>query len=188
MKINNNTIIKDSDPKIRDISFPVELPLSNEDAELMENMITYVKNSRIEEIAEAENLRPAVGISAIQVGVRKQMCVIIVEDTDKNGNPVHFEYALANPKIISKSVQMAYLTRGEGCLSVEEEHEGIIHRHARIKVQAYDYIQGKEIIFRAHDYLAIVLQHEFDHFAGKLFYDHINQDDPQFIRPNSIEI
>lgn len=188
MKINNNTIVKDNDPKIRELSFPVDLPLSSEDIEIMESLLTYVRNSRIEEIAEKENLRPAVGISAIQIGVQKQMCVVIVDDIDKDGNDVHYEFALVNPKIISKSVQLAYLEGGEGCLSVEVDHPGLIHRHARIKVTAYDYLQKKEITFKAHGYLAIVLQHEFDHFHGKLFYDHINLDDPMKVIPDSLAI
>ena len=35
-------------------------------------MLTYVKDSQDEEKAEAENLRPAVGIAAIQLGVPKK--------------------------------------------------------------------------------------------------------------------
>ncbi|MFV0380184.1 MAG: peptide deformylase [Anaerorhabdus sp.] len=188
MKINNNTIIKDSDPLIRESSFPVDIPLSKEDTILMESLILYVKNSRIEEIAEAENLRPAVGISAIQVGVKKQMCVIIIDDVDKNNNDIHIEYALVNPKIISKSVQKAYLKGGEGCLSVENQHEGLVNRHARIKVSAYDYFQKKQITFKAQNYLAIVLQHEFDHFSGRLFYDYINEENPFEHDQDAIEI
>ncbi|MCB6585509.1 peptide deformylase, partial [Streptococcus gordonii] len=73
------------------------------------------------ELAEANNLRPAVGIAAIQLGVAKRMLAVVVpndEDID--------EYALVNPRIISESVQRAYLKNGEGCLSVEKEHEGIV--------------------------------------------------------------
>ena len=74
------------------------------------------------------------------------------------------EYALANPRIISESVQRAYLKTGEGCLSVEGAHEGFVPRAARITVKGYDLLQDKEITIRAKDYLAIVLQHEIDHF------------------------
>ncbi len=178
MEINNNTIIKDNDPKIRDKSFVVSLPLKQEDRELMEDMLRYVKESTIPEIAEAKNLRPAVGISAIQVGVPKQLTAIVCTDIDKNGNEVHYEYALVNPKIISYSVQKAYLEGGEGCLSVESVHEGFVPRHARVKVEAFDMLQNKTITIRAHGYLAIVLQHEIDHFSGVLFYDTINKENP----------
>ena len=73
MLINNDTIIKDTDPLIRETSKDVALPLSAEDEQLLRDMLKYVQDSTDPEIAERENLRPAVGISAIQVGVRKKM-------------------------------------------------------------------------------------------------------------------
>lgn len=178
MLINNETIIKDTNPLIRTKSQPVQLPLTNEDETLLREMLQYVKDSTDEEKAEAMNLRPAVGISAIQVGVPKQMTAVVVDEFDKNGEPVHHEYMLVNPKIISSSVQKAYLHSGEGCLSVVEAHEGYVIRSARIKVKAFDLIQNKEITIRARGYLAIVLQHEIDHFSGILFYDKINKNNP----------
>ncbi|MPN64793.1 Peptide deformylase 2 [bioreactor metagenome] len=39
-------------------------------------------------------------------------------------------------------------------------------------------LQNKTITIRAHGYLAIVLQHEIDHFSGVLFYDTINKENP----------
>ena len=178
MLINNDTIIKDSDPLIRRKSEPVNLPLSSEDEALLREMLQYVKDSQDEEKAEKFNLRPAVGISAIQVGVPKQMTAVVVDEYDKNDNPVHFEFMLVNPKIISSSVQKAYLSGGEGCLSVTDTHEGYVVRSARIKVQAYDLCTQQYIEIRARGYLAIVLQHELDHFKGILFYDHIDPKDP----------
>ena len=68
MKITVDSIISDHDPLIRTKSEPVSLPLSSEDRELLEAMLTYVRDSQDDEKAEAENLQPAVGIAAIQVG------------------------------------------------------------------------------------------------------------------------
>ncbi|MCF0109318.1 MAG: peptide deformylase [Erysipelotrichaceae bacterium] len=178
MLINKNTIIPDTDPIIRTHSEKVTLPLSAEDRQLMEDMYTYVKESTDPEIAEKKELLPAVGISAIQVGVPKQMTAVIVRDLDKNDNEVEYNYCLINPRIVSSSVQKSYLENGEGCLSVKDEHQGHVVRSARIKVAAYDMLQDKEITIRAHGYLAIVLQHEIDHFSGTLFYDHIDPEDP----------
>ena len=82
------------------------------------------------------------------------------------------EVALVNPKIISESVQNAYLDNGEGCLSVKGEHPGHVFRHARIKVRGYDLIQDKNVTrFSTEGYFAICLQHEIDHLSGTLFYD-----------------
>lgn len=178
MLINNKTIIKDDDPLIRRKSEKVQLPLSKEDETLLKEMYQYVKDSTNEALAEQLDLRPAVGLSAIQVGIPKQLTAVILHDLDSKGNEIVHEFMLANPRITSKSVQPAYLSTGEGCLSVEKEHEGFVVRHARVTVKGFDLIQNKEITIRARGYLAIVLQHELDHFDGTLFYDHIDPKQP----------
>lgn len=188
MYINNDVIIKDSDSLIRQKSKPVSLPLSKEDEQLLRDMYKYVEDSTDEEKAEKENLRPAVGISAIQVGVPKQMTAIIVNMQDKDGNDISYRYMLVNPKIVSNSVQKAYLKSGEGCLSVEKEHEGYVVRSARVTVKAFDLVTNSDITIRARGYLAIVLQHEIDHFSGKLFYDYIDAKDPFPTINDAIEI
>ena len=185
MLINNDTIIKDDCDLIREKSQDVSLPISDEDRDTLMRMLKYVDDSTIEEIAEKENLRPAVGISAIQIGVPKKMTAIIIKD-DK-GNKV-CEYALVNPKIVSNSVEKAYLDSGEGCLSVADEHQGYVYRSARVKVKAYDLLQDKNIEIKADGYLSIVLQHELDHFKGVLFYDHINKENPFYKDPDAIVI
>ena len=98
MKITNDRIILDSDPRIRSKSEPVTLPLSKEDEELLRAMITYVRDSQDDEIAEREGLRPAVGIAAIQLGIPKQLIAVSVPTEDGSD-----EFALANPKIVSES-------------------------------------------------------------------------------------
>ena len=59
-----------------------------------------------------------------------------------------------------------------------EDHQGFVPRSARIKIKAYDCLNEREITFRIDGYPAIVLQHEIDHFAGTLFYDRINKENP----------
>ncbi|MCR5230276.1 MAG: peptide deformylase [Solobacterium sp.] len=178
MLINNDTIVKDNDPIIREKSLPVALPLSEEDKQLLREMYQYVHDSTDPELSEKYNLRPAVGISAIQLGIKKQLTAVIVHDVDKDKNDITYEYMLANPRIVSSSVQRAYLEGGEGCLSVKEDHSGYVVRAARVKVKGYDLITDSEITIRARGYLAIVLQHELDHFSGILYYDHIDKDNP----------
>jgi peptide deformylase len=175
MKINDDTIIKDNDPLIRSKSKDVKIPLSDEDKEIFEQMLYYVRNSTNEEIAEKENLKPAVGISAIQFGVAKKMIVICIRNEN---DEIEWEYALANPKLISASIEKAYLGGGEGCLSVPEAHEGYVYRARRIKIKAYSYLDQKEVQIKATGYPAIVLQHEMDHLNGTLYYDHINPKNP----------
>ena len=45
MLINNDTIVKDTDPVIRTVSAPVPLPLSKEDEQLLREMFQYVQDS-----------------------------------------------------------------------------------------------------------------------------------------------
>lgn len=173
MKIKVEDIILDHDPRIRQKSENVPLPLNAEDKELLQAMLDYVKDSQDEEIAEAEGLQPAVGIAAIQLGIPKKLIAVAIPEEDGLR-----QVALANPKIISESVQNAYLDGGEGCLSVKDEHPGHVWRHARIKVRAYDLITDRNLIIRASGYFAICLQHEIDHLSGTLFYDRIDKNDP----------
>lgn len=185
MFINDETIIKDDDPRIREKSEKVTFPLSEEDKELIEAMYTYVYNSTIDEIAEKDNLKPAVGISAIQVGVKKRICSIVLKDEE--GEVVE-NLTLVNPRIVSHSVEKAYLKNGEGCLSVPEQHQGYVPRYARVKVRGYDYFAKEDVEIKADDYLAIVLQHEIDHFSGTLFYDRIDKQNPFREDPEAIVI
>ena len=173
MKIKVEDIILDTDPRIRQKSEDVKLPLSNEDKELLEAMLKYVQDSQDEEIAEEEGLQPAVGIAAIQLGIPKKLIAVVIPEEDGLR-----QVALANPKIISESVQNAYLDGGEGCLSVKDEHPGHVWRHARIKVRAYDLITDQNLVLSASGYFAICLQHEIDHLSGTLFYDWIDENDP----------
>ncbi len=177
MIINNETIVKDDNPILRKRSEDVKLPLSKEDEQLLRDMYKYVYESTIDEIAKEKDLRPAVGISAVQVGVLKKMTAIILKDEEGN---VVTEYALVNPKIVSNSLEKAYLKSGEGCLSVVDQHGGYIYRSARVKVKAYDLLTNSNVEIKANGYLAIVLQHELDHFRGVLFYDYINKKDPYY--------
>lgn len=174
MKINIDNIIKDEDSLLKDKSVDVCIPINDEDRTLLLDMLTYVRNSRDEEIATRDNLKPAVGIAAPQVGVLKKMIAIVYEDEDEETH----EYALVNPTITSHSVQMAYLENGEACLSVVNNYDGLVPRYARITVKAYDLIQDKYVVIKASKYFAIILQHEIDHLHGILYYDHINKDNP----------
>ncbi|MEG0328803.1 MAG: peptide deformylase [Longicatena sp.] len=184
MSFNYDNVIQDNNPLVRKKSKPVSLPLNDEDTHILQDMLTYVQDSQDEELAEANNLRPAVGIAAIQLGIPKKLIAVVVPDE----NDIPVSYALANPRIISESLQKAYLKNGEGCLSVEKVHQGLVHRHARVSVKGFDMIRNKEITIKAKGYLAIVLQHEIDHFSGTLFYDYINQEDPWYGERDAIII
>ena len=70
------------------------------------------------------------------------------------------------------------LEGGEGCLSVDNPHEGYVHRFYKIRLKAFDALQNREIELTARGYDAIVLQHEYDHLNGVFYYDHIDKNQP----------
>lgn len=176
--ITYKDILKDDNPIVRQKSVDVKLPLSKKDRQTLEEMVQYVRDSIDDEKAEKYGLRPAVGLAAPQLGILKKMFAMVVTMEEEDGSFSSVEYAFVNPKIVSYSVQMAYLKDGEGCLSVEEEHQGYVPRAARVTIRGYDMLQDKEIEVRLRGYLAIVAQHEIDHFSGTLFYDKINKENP----------
>lgn len=184
--ISMKTIIQDPTPSLREKCSPVLLPLSKQDSDLLDEMIKYVEDSRQPELAEKYDLQPAVGIAAPQVGVNKRMCVVMVDQEHDEGEPIVTDkFALVNPVIISQSQKLCALKDGEGCLSIQQPHPGLVYRPLRIKVKAYDYISKQNVVINAEGYLAIVIQHEIDHLNGVLFYDHINANNPWRELPNA---
>lgn len=168
-------IVKDSNPIMRQKSQPVNLPLSVEDKELLDEMLNYLKLSQDEDYAKKHNIRPGVGIAAIQVGVLKRMfCVYYTNEKEEI-----VQYQLVNPKIIEYSLRKCALRNGEGCLSVDNEHIGLSHRYYKIKMEAYDALTDKNIVITARGFDAIVLQHEYDHLDGLFFYDRIDNNNPE---------
>lgn len=172
-------IVREGHPSLREVAKEVEIPETEQEHKLLEDMLEFLKNSQDEKIALEYGLRPGVGLAAPQLGVSKRMIAIHFEDLKGKW----YSYGLLNPKIVSHSVENAYLTSGEGCLSVDRSVEGYVPRHARITLKATD-LDGNEIKLRLRDYPAIVFQHEIDHVNGIMFYDHINQENP-FAKPDN---
>ena len=171
--IRMKDILDEKDKRLRLISKDVEFPLSKKDKETIEDMIEYLRNSQIEEMAEKYNLRPGMGLAAIQLGIAKRYFVVVNEYDEGQ-----FEtYVMINPRMISNSVEKIYVDQGEGCLSVNREVDGIIPRYARVTFEGYD-IDGKKIQVRAREELAIAFQHELDHLNGIIFTDYIDPKKP----------
>ena len=171
--ITMENIIYDGHPLLRRVVDEVEIPLTNEDKTIMSQMVEYLKNSQEPKMAKKYKLREGVGLAAPQIGLNKRIFAVCAED--ENGK-LH-KYALANPKIISHSEELIYLPKGEGCLSLKQDISGIVPRYKRLKIIGYN-IDSELIEIKAKDFIGIVFQHEIDHLNGKMFYDHINKDNP----------
>ncbi|PLR97452.1 peptide deformylase [Bacillus sp. T33-2] len=176
-------IVRDGHPVLRQVAKEVSLPASAEDRNILSSLLEYVINSQDPEIAQKYGLRPGIGLAAPQINISKRM--IAVHLHDEKGT-LH-SHAIFNPKIASHSVERAYLTSGEGCLSVDEAYPGYVPRYARVTVKGTD-IEGNEVKLRLKGLPAIVFQHEIDHLNGIMFYDHIDQDDPFKPVQNAIPI
>ena len=120
----------------------------------------------IDNMGETMYQAPGVGLAAIQVGIDQSMLIYDISPQDEERSM----HVLVNPRIIETEGEI--LSENEGCLSVPE-YRSDVKRSASILVEAYD--RNENLLrFEAHDFLAIVLQHEIDHLNGTLFIDRIS--------------
>ncbi len=166
-------IIRDGHPTLREIAEEVPIPPDPADIETLKSMREFLINSQDPIISEKYGLRGGVGLAAPQINVSKRMFAMRLNDEKGQEH----DYCFINPKIISHSVEMSYLTSGEGCLSVDRSIPGYVYRYARITVKGHNE-KGEEVKLRLRGLPAIVFQHELDHLNGVMFYDHIDEKNP----------
>lgn len=111
------------------------------------------------------------GISAIQIGIPIRLFIINMSRIDMP------EVVAINPKVISITGRMT--ERLEGCLSLPNYH-GKVRRRNKIQFSAYD-LTGAMNTYQFAGYTAAVIQHEFDHLDGILYWDRMDDGD----KPNT---
>lgn len=173
MELPNIKILDESNKILRQKSTDVTFPLDEKLKQLIDDSLTYLEMSQMDEYMEKYDLRAGMGLSFVQIGVLKRIFVISEELEDGSFK----RYTLINPKVISKSEELIYVGEGEGCLSVNRPVDGIVPRHARITVEAYD-IDGNKFTIRVREDIAVAFQHELDHLDGILFVDRIDKKNP----------
>ena len=117
----------------------------------------------VEDLFETMYAAPGIGLAATQVNVHKR---ILVCDVSADRSEPH---CLINPEILSSE---GTTNSEEGCLSVPEFYD-YIDRAAKIRVRALDR-DGRTFELEAEGLLAVCIQHEMDHLAGKLFVDYLS--------------
>jgi peptide deformylase len=173
MNLPKIVILDEKNKKLRTKSKDVKFPLTEEDKKVIKDSLQYLKLSQIKEYYEKYNLRPGMGLSFIQLGIPKNIFVLVEEyEEEKFRN-----YVVINPKIISHSEELIYVGEGEGCLSVNREVEGIVPRYARMNV-TYQDMDGNIKNIRVREDISVAFQHEIDHLNGILFVDRIDPKDP----------
>ncbi len=104
----------------------------------------------------------AIGLSAPQVNVRKQIMVV-----DLSGNQSE-PLVMINPAI--SAVGSDYSHFDEGCVSIPDFYMPV-RRLCSIQVDARD-AHGNPISISAEGWLAACIQHEMDHLNGQTLMDH----------------
>ena len=167
--ITMKDIIREGHPNLTKKSLDISFPISKEDTDLGLSLLSYCVISQNDELNKLYNLRPGVGLSAVQINILKRLFAMHVYDLD---GKLH-SYIIVNSKITYKSKEMIYLNGGEGCLSIDRNTEGLTPRHQVIKASmfVYDFV-SKTFKFRELKFTglpAIVFQHEYDHLEGILY-------------------
>ena len=171
--LKTKDILDEKDPLLHKKCDEVIFPLTEDDLKSIEDIYKYLRDSQDEELAEKEDLRPAMGMAFPQIGKLKRIFVISYKTEEGD----FIEYTVINPKLISYSNEKVYVEEGEGCLSVNREVEGIVPRCARVKVGFYDE-NGLYKEERVREEIAVAFQHEMDHLEGIMFTDRIDKNDP----------
>ncbi len=148
-------ILQYPNPLLANKSEPVA-EITQDIKELVDNMVETMYMSR------------GVGLAAPQVGHFLRLLVLDPSGPDEK-NDLRI---LVNPEITLLGETV--VSPMEGCLSVPFDYRADVKRHERVHVKATD-LENNPIDEEWEGFIAIVLQHEFDHLQGTLFIDHLGK-------------
>ncbi|SSY70788.1 peptide deformylase [Alysiella crassa] len=143
-------ILKYPDPRLHIVAKPVEQ---------VDERIKQLAADMAETMYEARGI----GLAATQIDVHERVVVI---DLSEERNQL---ITLINPIITHKEGETTY---EEGCLSVPGIYDTVT-RAERVSVEFLD-VDGKPQKLDADGLLAICIQHELDHLAGKVFVEYLS--------------
>lgn len=151
-------ILRVGDPRLREISGPVEAFDTPDLHELIDDMF--------------ETMRAAdgAGLAAPQIGELQRVMIFSVEENPRYPEVESVpETVLINPEftVISEDIDGFW----EGCLSVPGMR-GYVERPGKIRYKGFDQF-GNAIEREADGFHATVFQHEFDHLNGILYIDRL---------------
>ena len=148
-------IITVPDPRLKEVSKPVEGGVTDDIRTLMDDMLETMYDA------------PGIGLAAIQVGVPLRVIVMDLAKDEEEPQPRYF----VNPEILPLTEDKAPYE--EGCLSVPDIFEEIERpTECRIRYLNYD---GEEVEEVATGLFAVCIQHEMDHLEGVVFIDYLSR-------------
>lgn len=142
-------IRKYGDPILREVAHKVE-KVDDEILEILDNMVETMYSTK------------GVGLAAPQVGISKRIFVC-----DQGDGVIR---KIINPVITPLTDTL--IDCEEGCLSVPGIYKKV-QRPEKIKIE-YMNEKGEEITEEVEGFLAIIMQHEYDHLEAVLFVDRIS--------------
>ncbi|TCZ79753.1 peptide deformylase [Lysobacter sp. N42] len=146
-------ILEFPDPRLRTVARPVD------PAQVTTPEFQSLLGDMFETMYEA----PGIGLAASQVDVHQRFMVIDV--SEDRSQPLVF----VNPEILERDGEQVYQ---EGCLSVPGIFADVTRANS-IRVRAIGR-DGAPFEMQADGLLAVCIQHEMDHLAGKLFVDYLS--------------
>ncbi len=122
----------------------------------------------IEDMFDTMHNADGIGLAGNQVNIDKSIFVVDLRPIEgyEKTKPMVF----INPKIIDKSDIIE--PHEEGCLSLPLVRAEVL-RPKGIKIEYLD-INENLVTLETDDFLARVIQHEFDHLIGKVIADRVN--------------
>ncbi len=144
-------ILKYPDERLHTVAKPV--------AQIDERIQTLVAD-----MLETMYASHGIGLAATQVDVHER--VVVMDLTEEHNEPRVF----INPVITHKDGETTY---EEGCLSVPGIYDTVT-RAETLTVEALDE-HGQPFTLEADGLLAICIQHELDHLAGKVFVEYLSK-------------
>ena len=118
----------------------------------------------VADMAETMYDAPGVGLAASQVDVHEQLILVDISETKDDLR------VFVNPQIVWASADKQVYD--EGCLSVPGIYDGV-ERPSQVKVRALNQ-KGEVFELEADGLMAVCIQHEMDHLAGKVFVDYLS--------------
>ncbi|MGA0572151.1 peptide deformylase [Variovorax sp. VNK109] len=145
------SILRFPDPRLHTVARPVQA---------VDARIRTLIADMLETMYDANGI----GLAATQVDVHERL--IVIDVSEERDEPM----VLINPEIVWASEEKR--VGDEGCLSVPGIYDGV-ERSLAVRVNAMDG-DGQLRTIEAEGLLAVCIQHEMDHLAGKVFVEYLS--------------
>ena len=135
------------------LQYPKDKEILSQKSEPIEEINDEIRQLAEDLLDTLKQYKTGVGISAIQIGIPKQMCIVKYDI---------YTYIMINPKIIKQRGEQKIK---EGCLSAPKDIQTEVTRAQKVWVEYTD-LDGKQKELAQGGLCSAIVQHELDHFEG----------------------